>query len=120
MFDKENTDFPFLDNNCKSIVEKFLTVCLPVQVKPKVNIGKIKTESCGKPIVSTSKHEKCCQGMENGCCNFTIIQKMKIEIPIGFEAETNIDNLFVDCELKPNSTTPPIPECDNCEKKENF
>ena len=87
-------------DDCKSIIEKFLTICLPVTTTPYVRIGRIKTECCGNPIVSAKKPEKCCEDMKDGCCKFTIIQKMKIEIPIDFNADTKIDDLFVDCELK--------------------
>lgn len=89
------------DNDYICAIEKFLTVCLPVSVKPCVRVGNIKTECCGRPILSSSRAEKCCnKGCEEGSCHFTIIQKMKIEIPLEFTADTDVDNLFVDCELK--------------------
>lgn len=100
MFENENTNHLDFCDDYKSVIEKFLTICLPVTTTPCVNIGKIKTECCGNPIISAKKHEKCCEGKNDGCCNFTIIQKMKIEIPIDFNANTKIDDLFVDCEFK--------------------
>lgn len=100
MFDDEKLNYPIPGDDCKSIIEKFLTLCLPVTTTPCVKFGKIKTECCGNPIVSAKKHEKCCDEMNNGSCYFTIIQKMKVEIPVDFSANTTFDNLFVDCEFK--------------------
>ena len=96
MFDNEHHD----EFDCTSIIEKFLTVCLPVTTTPNACLGKIKTECCGSPILSLKPPHKCCDEMNNGSCNFTIVQKMKIEIPISFSAITKVDNLFVDCEFK--------------------
>lgn len=99
MFENEKLDFPKYDD-CKTLIEKFLTICLPVTTTPCARIGKIKTECCGNPIISSRKHDVCCDEMKDGCCKFTVIQKMKVEIPIDFEADTRIDDLFVDCELR--------------------
>ena len=100
MFENEFKEHQDCCDDCKSIIEKFLTICLPVKTTPNVKVGKIKTECCGNPIISAKKHEKCCGEKNDGCCKFTIIQKMKIEIPIDFDAKTEIDDLFVDCEFK--------------------
>ena len=100
MFDDEKLGYPKYEDECKSIIEKFLTLCLPVTTTPCAKIGKIKTECCGNPIISSMKHDVYCDEMKDGCCKFTIIQKMKVEIPIDFEADTKIDDLFVDCEFK--------------------
>ena len=100
MFENEKMDYPKCDDDCRALIEKFLTVCIPVTTTPCVKVGKIKTECCGNPIIASKKHEKCCDDMKDGSCKFTIIQKMKIEIPIDFNAETKIDDFFVDCELK--------------------
>ena len=100
MYENENREPPDYYDDFNSIIEKFLTICLPVTTTPCVKVGKIKTECCGNPIVSARKHEKCCDEKNDGCCNFTIIQKMKIEIPVDFNANTKIEDLFVDCEFK--------------------
>ena len=113
MFDDEKAcgnDFPDF-NKCKAQIEKFLTVCIPVTTTPSINVGKIKTECCGNPIISMKNHDNCCKGVCDGSCKFTIIQKMKVEIPIDFNADTDIDELFVDCELK-HEHEPPKPDCD--------
>lgn len=88
------------EDDCKTVIEKFLTICLPVCAKPNVKVGKVRTETCGKPIISPQRHCNICEGMNDKKCEFTIIQKMKIEIPIDFDVETKIEDLFLDCELK--------------------
>ena len=95
MFENEKFDRPdFCD--FKTIIEKFLTICLPVTTTPCAKVGNIKTECCGTPIVVPRKHDICCDEMQkNGCCKYTIIQKMKVEIPIDFTADTKVDDLFV-------------------------
>ncbi len=108
MFEDEKEcckDFPDF-NKCKAQIEKFLTVCIPVTTTPSINVGKIKTECCGNPIISMKNHDNCCKGICDGSCKFTIIQKMKVEFPIEFDAKTIVDKMFVDCEFKPE-------ECDN-------
>lgn len=99
MFDDDKKDYP-LDFDCTAIVEKFLTVCLPVTTTPSAKVGRVKTECCGSPIISLKPPIKCCDDKNDGCCNFTIVQKMKIEIPISFNAITKTEDLFVDCEFK--------------------
>ena len=99
MYDDEKLGYPKYDDDCKALIEKFLTICLPVTTTPCVKVGKIKTECCGNPIVTPKKYEKCCDEMRDGTCKFTIIQKMKVEIPLDFDADTTIDDLMIDCEL---------------------
>ena len=101
MFENEKKpDYPKYDDDCRALIEKFLTICLPVTVTPCIKVGRIKTECCGNPILSSHKYDKCCEEMKDGCCKFTIIQKMKVEIPLDFNADTDMDELFVDCELR--------------------
>lgn len=82
------------------VVEKFLSIALPVKVSPSVDVKPVKTEACGRPIITTSKHGKCDIGNKNGDCEFTIIQKMKVEIPVTFRIKTDIDDPCIDCEIR--------------------
>lgn len=109
MFENDKNEYHEhdFDKNCCSIIEKFLTICLPVTTTPNVCVGKIKTECCGNPIISLKRPDNCHKDMNDCHCKFTIVQKMKVEIPIDFSADTHIDDLFVDCELKPDCK-----ECD--------
>ena len=111
MFENEKkSDFPTFDDCYQSVIEKFLTICLPVTTTPCVKVGKIKTECCGNPIISSRKFDSCCEDMKDGSCEFSIIQKMKVEIPIDFNANTKLDDLFVDCELR----------TDRCDKDDKY
>lgn len=106
MFDNDKNLVHDFDKSCCSIIEKFLTICIPVTTTPNACVGKIKTECCGNPIVSLKKPDNCHKDKDSCNCRFTIVQKMKVEIPIDFSADTKIDDLFVDCELKP--------DCNDC------
>ena len=84
----------------KENIEKFLSIALPVKVTPSVDVKPVKAETCGRPIITPSKHGRCDLGNKDGDCEFTIIQKMKLEIPVRFKVKTDIDDPFVDCEIK--------------------
>lgn len=84
------------ENNCIVKAYQSATVCVPVTVTPFANVGTIKTECCGKPVVSHKDNN--CEGMENGSCKFTISQKIKVEIPVEFGSNTSIGGTFVNCD----------------------
>lgn len=98
MFENEGTLRDLCHDDIE-IIEKFLTICIPVKITPNIDIKPVKAETCGKPIISTKKCERCMNDFDGKNCEFSIIQKMKVEIPIKFSIDTDIDNAFVDCEL---------------------
>ena len=110
MFENEKKDY--YTDECKELIEKFLTICLPVTITPCVDVRRIKSECCGNPIITPNHHKNCCKSKEDGSCEFTIVQKMKVEIPIEFKAETKIDDPFVDCEFKKD-----LKDYDECKEK---
>lgn len=111
MFEQDIFDSSHGDNKCKELIEKFLTICLPVKIKPEVEVKQIKTECCGKAIIVPGRG--CCHKCdEDGSCEFTIVQKMKIEIPVEFKTKTEINKPFVDCEFKKD-------EDKNCDEEKN-
>ena len=97
---EEGFSFFFNDEKCRDIIEKFLSVALPVKVSPSVDIKPISVETCGKPIITSGRHPRCEMGNKKGDCEFTIIQKMKLEIPVQFMIKTDIEDPYVDCEVK--------------------
>lgn len=99
MFEYDKKEYSFCDNDCKELIEKFLTIGLPVTITPCVKVKSIKAECCGNAII-VPKHETCCKTKDSDKCEFTIIQKMKVEIPVEFSAETLINDPFVDCEFR--------------------
>ena len=86
------------ENNCVAKAHQVANVCVPITITPFANVGGIKTECCGKPVVS---FKPVCKGIENGSCKFTVSQKIKVEIPVEFGANTNVGGTFVECECKP-------------------
>lgn len=105
MFEKEGAECEFCDNDTKALIEKFLTICVPVKVTPNVEVKPVRTECCGEPIISSKRCQRCSSDNGHNCCEFSIIQKMKVIIPIKFSVDTDIGDAFVDCELRDDSNT---------------
>ena len=100
--DKCMPTFPGIDlpPHLEEVIKKFITLCVPVQVTPKVKIGKVKTERCGEPIITAKPHGICNERKCEDGCHFHIVQKMKLEIPVEFDATTKVEESFVDCEIR--------------------
>ena len=89
---------------CSSVAHRDVQVCVPVSVKPFANILNTTVRCCGKPIFATE-----CQGMINGTCDFNIMQRICVEIPVEFGAEIETDEVKVACMetlLEPCSNCP--------------
>lgn len=69
------------------------TACVPVSICPFAEPGPISIENCGAPVVNCGG-EPCC-GVVNGRFEFTISQKMKINIPIIFGADVAVGEAYV-------------------------
>lgn len=69
------------------------TACLPVSISPFAEPGSISIENCGAPVINCGG-EPCC-GIVNGRYEFTISQKMKINIPIVFGADIMVGETYV-------------------------
>ncbi len=69
------------------------TACLPVTISPFAEPGPICIENCGAPIINCGG-EPCC-GTPNGKFEFTISQKMQINIPIVFGADIMVGETYV-------------------------
>ena len=96
MFEEERHDDFGTGEICDTKAKQSATVCVPVTITPFAKVGTISTECCGRPMIST-KHEHC-KGIENGSCKFTISQKIKVEIPVEFGANTTVGGTFVECD----------------------
>lgn len=80
---------------CPAVGSQTAMVALPVKVCPYSITGPAKIRCCGEPIVlPCSDH---CRGKVNGTCEFTISQKIKIEIPVEFGATVNVGDTYVEC-----------------------
>lgn len=100
MFEQDKFEKPEMGDDCRAFIEKFLSICLPVKIIPCVEVKKIKVDCCGNALVVPHHHENCCNFNKNGDCEFTIVQKMKVEIPVEFSTQTIIEDPFVDCEFQ--------------------
>lgn len=93
----QNNDIfePNFNNACPVLSQQDVSVCLPVEIKPFADVSKIKTECIGKPMIKSCDH---CKGKEKESCNFTITQKIRVEVPVVFGAETKVGKAHIDCE----------------------
>ncbi len=69
------------------------TACVPVTICPFADAGPIDAECCGSPVIR-SGDESCC-GVPNGRYEFTVSQKMRINIPIAFGADIMVGETYV-------------------------
>lgn len=82
------------DNECSTTTTQHVNVCVPVEVKPFADVGKIKTQCVGKPVVAECGK---CEGEKNKTCKFTITQKIKVDIPVVFGADTETGEAHIKC-----------------------
>ena len=69
------------------------TACVPVSICPFAEPGPISVENCGAPVIHCGG--KPCCGTVNGRFEFTISQKMKVNIPIVFGADITVGETYV-------------------------
>lgn len=86
------------NKECSAIGYQTVDVCVPVTVKPFGSAGNIKTHCEGKPVVV--EHCGHCPGTPGGTCQFTISQKLRVEVPVIFGARAEVGEAFVDCGRK--------------------
>ncbi len=80
---------------CPSLGFQDVVVGVPVEIKPFAQIGKVKTECVGKPIIK--RGSTMCEGKSKETCKFTISQKVRVEVPVMFGAKTEIGEARIDC-----------------------
>ncbi len=80
---------------CPAVGHQDVVVGVPVEIKPFADVGKIKAECMGKPIIArgTSK----CEGRPNEVCKFTISQKIRVEVPVIFGAKAEVGPARIEC-----------------------
>lgn len=80
---------------CPGVGSQTATVCLPVAVSPYAHAGPAMIHCCGEPIVVMCCNR--CRGKVKAKCEFTISQKIQVEIPVEFGATVDIGDTFIDC-----------------------
>lgn len=68
-------------DGCEKVGYQYADICVPVEIKPDAEIGRIETECCGEPDIS------CKQNREDCTCEVRIVQKICIKIPIRYSVE---------------------------------
>lgn len=74
---------------------QYVNVCVPVTVTPYTVHGMIRTQCCGEAVVTSNCDH--CKGRANGSCDFTITQKICVEVPIDFGANVALGDSFIEC-----------------------
>lgn len=86
---------PQCEHTCPAKGFQDVLICVPVEVKPFAEVGKVKTECLGHPIIISCDK---CEGRKHGICKFTISQKIRVEVPVIFGAKTEVGEAHIDCE----------------------
>lgn len=87
----DNYDY---DNKVCATGFRDVNVCVPVTITPEVNVGNARVKRIGKAEVS----DYCCGGKEETSCSFTISQKLRVEVPVDFDAKATPGKTFIDCD----------------------
>ena len=80
---------------CPALGFQEAKVSVPVEIKPFAEVGRVKFECVGKPVIHRGTKE--CKGKERETCKFTISQKIRVEVPVAFSAKTEIGPAMIDC-----------------------
>lgn len=80
---------------CSAIGYQTVDVCIPVTVRPFGSTGNIKTWCEGKPVLTQGCSH--CHGTPGGVCQFTISQRLHVEVPVIFGARAEVGDASVDC-----------------------
>ena len=81
--------------SCRCVFTQEEKVTVPVKVEPFAKPCEAKVTCCGRPvIVCCNQHDK-----DKGCCNFTVTQTLRMEIPISFGAMVETGDVVVECRM---------------------
>lgn len=80
---------------CSGVGTQKATVCLPVTVCPYAVAGPADVRCCGEITVIPDCDR--CKGTVNGTCEFTISQKIKVDVPVEFGATVKVGDTYVEC-----------------------
>lgn len=79
---------------CKNVVHEDVCLSAKVVIDPIVDIGPISTHCLSKPEIIPCE----CKCDSKGTCSFVVRQRICVEVPIAFGADTTADPLGVECE----------------------
>ena len=82
-------------DDCRAVVKKGIEVKTPVKVDVRTTSGDAKI-ICAKPrITATETHTGQCASR----CEFTVSQKICVEIPISYRVRTDVKDSHVNCDV---------------------
>lgn len=111
LFNDEN--FSSKLKTCPAVGSQVATICLPVEISPHAVTGPAMIKCCGEPEVKP--HCNHCRGTKNGKCEFTISQKIRVDIPVEFGASVDIGETFVECDCATADPKDWDCRCDKCD-----
>lgn len=76
---------------CQTTACQYVDFSIPVELKPNAVIGRIRTDCCGRPVITCKENHF----LKN--CEITIEQKIRIRIPIKYSASAQIGDVTIDC-----------------------
>lgn len=95
-FDESETVYEGKDKaGCSAVGYQDVNVCIPVTIKPFGEVGNAKTKCVGKAVVSSGCGK--CMGKPGDVCQFTISQKLRVEVPVVFGARAEVGETSIDC-----------------------
>ena len=83
-------------NDCRAFIKKGLEVKTPVRVDVRTTTGGVNIV-CAKPRITESETLSIQQCSSK--CEFTISQKICVEIPISYRIRADVKDSFVDCDV---------------------
>lgn len=95
------------DNACPTVTKHDVTACVPVCIRPFAEPGPVVVECAGNPEIRSDCGRGDCE--ECGCCEFTVSQKMRINIPIAFGAGVQVGEVHVSCGETQGTIDPDCP-----------
>ena len=89
-------------DGCRAVVNKRFGVSTPVAVDISTDTGNIKVTCC-EPSISDRPVHNSRSRSRSDCnssrCEFTINQLIKVEIPICYHVQTDVDDSIVNCDV---------------------
>jgi|GEM_PF-1481680 len=92
---------------CAAVGYREIELCVPVSVKPFADTDGAKVRCCGDPIIVSGDDDRC-RGIPGITCDFNIVQRICVEVPVVFGAESEAGEARVVCY---DASTEP---CRNC------
>ena len=87
--------FDNYDYDKKPVTEQDVCVCVPVTIEPVVKVGDARVRRIGKVEVSSDCD---CKGCNDTTCKFVISQKLRVEVPVDFDAKACPGEAYVNCD----------------------